>query len=39
MGNWYEERWAPEQEFRKDFELGGVSRAYESDVAYATKKG
>lgn len=23
MGNWYEERWAPEQNFRKDFEKGG----------------
>lgn len=39
MGNWYEERWAPNQEFRRDFEEGGVARQYESDVAYATKKG
>ncbi len=39
MGNWYEERWAPKQPFRKDFEQGGAARPYETDVAYATKKG
>jgi hypothetical protein len=39
MGNWYEERWAPEQDFRKDFEKGGESRNYETDISFATKRG
>ena len=46
MGNWYEERWAPNQPFREQFGTGEVKkikikqkRKYESDIALATNKG